>query len=186
MGKTEKEKMLAGELYCHDDEQLNAEGMRARRIFRQFNDMPIERVEERRGLLRELLGSMGSDLEIQPPFYCDYGYNIEIGDEVFMNYGCVILDVNPVKIGDRTLLAPYVQIYTAAHPMDWSVRANKLEYGIPVAIGSDVWIGGGAIVCPGVNIGDRTVIGAGSVVTKDIPSDVMAAGNPCRVKRELK
>lgn len=185
MAKTEKEKMLAGELYSHNDEQLNAEGMRARMLFQQFNDTPIEHVKERREILQQLLGSMGSNLEIQPPFYCDYGYNIEIGDEVFMNYGCVILDVAPVKIGDRTLLAPYVQIYTATHPKDWSVRARKLEYGIPVTIGSDVWIGGGAIICPGVTIGSRTVIGAGSVVTGDIPDGVMAAGNPCRVIRGL-
>lgn len=127
----------------------------------------------------------GAELWVQPPFYCDYGTNIIAGDNVFFNFNCVVLDVNQVKIGSRTLFGPNVQIYTATHPINYKERATGLEFAKPITIGEDVWIGGSVIICPGVTIGHRTVIGAGSVVTKDIPSDVFAAGNPCKVIREL-
>ncbi|RYZ22021.1 MAG: sugar O-acetyltransferase, partial [Chitinophagaceae bacterium] len=136
-------------------------------------------------VLHELLPHAPLDLQIQAPFYCDYGTNISIGENVFFNFNCVVLDVAPVRIGNRTLIGPAVQIYTATHPMDAATRALGLEAGAPVTIGDDVWIGGGAIILPGVTIGDRSVIGAGSVVTKDVPPDVFAAGNPCRVVRAL-
>ena len=135
-------------------------------------------------MLVEALGHVGAGVNIRPPFFCDYGYNISIGDGAFMNFNCVVLDVCKVTIGDFTLFGPAVQIYTATHPMNAALR-RKQESGKPVAIGADVWVGGGAISCPGVMIGSRTVIGAGSVVTRDIPDGVFAAGNPCRVIRRL-
>jgi maltose O-acetyltransferase len=138
----------------------------------------------RRALLENLLGTCGQDVFIQPPFHCDYGQNIHLGDKVYFNFNCVVLDVCEIRIGSYSLFGPSVQIYTATHPLDALERRGK-EFGKPVTIGSDVWVGGGAIICPGVTIGDRTVIGAGSVVTKDIPADVFAAGNPCRVIRQL-
>ena len=140
--------------------------------------------EERRTILRALFGSGGEDVWMQPPFFCDYGTNISLGTKCFFNFNCVILDVCPVRIGDYTLFGPAVQIYTALHPLDALLR-RKQEYGKPVTIGSDVWVGGGAIICPGVLIGARSVLGAGSVVTRDIPAGVFAAGNPCRVIREI-
>jgi maltose O-acetyltransferase len=132
-----------------------------------------------------LFPDSGKDLWLQPPFYCDYGYNIKLGDQVFFNFSCVLLDVAPIKIGDRTKIGPNVQIYTATHPINYKERASGLEYGKAISIGEDVWLGGSVVICPGVSIGERTIIGAGSVVTKDIPSDVFAAGNPCKVIRVL-
>lgn len=184
--KTEKEKMLAGELYNALDPQLAAERKQARILFKKLNDCSEDQKKERKKLLKELIPNSGSRLWIEPPFYCDYGLNITLGDNVFFNFNCVVLDVAKVTIGSRTLMAPNVQLYTATHPMGHIERAEGLESGKPITIGEDVWIGGGTIVCPGVTIGDRTVIGAGSVVTKDIPSDVVAAGNPCKVIRSLK
>ncbi len=128
---------------------------------------------------------METDAEIEPPFFCDYGTNITLGKKVFMNFNCVVLDVAPVQIGDFVLLGPAVQIYTATHPLQAAQRRLGLESGKKIIIGPDVWIGGGAIICPGVSIGARSVIGAGSVITKDIPEDVFAAGNPCQVRRPL-
>lgn len=183
--KTEKEKMLAGELYNALDPQLSAERKQARILFKKLNDCGEDQKKERRKLLKELIPHSGKNLWIEPPFYCDYGSNITLGDNVFFNFNCVVLDVAKVTIGSRTLMAPNVQLFTATHPMDHKERASGLESGKPITIGEDVWIGGGAIICPGVTIGDRTVIGAGSVVTKDIPSDVVAAGNPCKVIRKL-
>ena len=184
--KTEKEKMLAGELYDALDPQLVAERKNARILFKTLNDSRVDQKEERNQLIKELIPNSGKDLWLEPPFYCDYGSNITVGDTVFFNFNCIILDVAKVTIGDRTLFGPNVQIYTASHPMDDELRAAGLEHGRPVHIGKDVWVGGGAIICPGVRIGDRTVIGAGSVITKDIPADVFAAGNPCKVIRYLK
>ena len=128
---------------------------------------------------------MGRDFGLEPPFFCDYGYNITVGDQVFFNFNCVILDVNPVTIGDRCLFGPNVQIYAATHPVNAETRGSLLEFGKPVSIGSDVWIGGGAIICPGVSIGNRSIIAAGAVVTKDIPSDVLAGGNPARIIKPI-
>lgn len=177
--------MQDGELYSPLDEELIGEMTNARSLIKAFNESCEEDPDGRFAILKKLLPNVSSDLWIQPPFYCDYGYNIHVGRGVFLNYGCTILDVACVDIGSRTLLGPNVQVYTATHPLDPRLRAKGLEYAKPITIGSDVWIGGGAIVLPGVTIGDRTVVGAGSVVTADLPADVVAAGNPCRVIRSL-
>jgi maltose O-acetyltransferase len=184
--KTEKEKMLAGELYNALDPQLLEERVKGRMLLKELNDSPEDQLEEREKILKKLIPGSGSDLWIQPPFYCDYGTNISIGDKVFFNFNCVVLDVAQVTIGSRTLFGPNVQIYTATHPLDHAERATGLEYAKPITIGNDVWVGGSVVICPGVTIGDRSVIGAGSVVTRDIPEDVIAAGNPCRITRSLK
>lgn len=177
--------MLSGELYNALDKELSEERLRARLLLKEFNDLREDEEEGRHRLLQDLIPDAGSDLWIQPPFYCDYGTNIVIGNRVFFNFNCVVLDVMQVKIGSRTQFGPNVQIYTATHPMNAAERASGLEYARPVTIGEDVWVGGNAVICPGVTIGDRSVIGAGSVVTRDIPSDVFAAGNPCRVIRGI-
>lgn len=183
--KTEKEKMLAGELYDATDEQLANERLKTRLLIKALNDTREDEVEERNRILKELIPNAGEGLWLQPPFYCDYGSNIELGEKVFFNFNCVVLDVMKVTIGSRTLFGPNVQVYTATHPMDYKERAAGLEYAKPITIGEDVWVGGSVVICPGVTIGDRSVIGAGSVVTKDIPANVFAAGNPCKVIRNL-
>ena len=182
---TEKEKMLSGELYDALDKQLTEDRLNARLLLKQLNDSREDQAKERTRILKQLIPNAGDGLWIQPPFYCDYGTNIKVGEKVFFNFNCVVLDVMSVTIGDRTLFGPNVQLYTATHPMDFNERAKGLEFARPITIGEDVWVGGSVVVCPGVTIGDRSVIGAGSVVTKDIPSDVFAAGNPCRVIRDL-
>ena len=181
---TEKEKMLAGELYDPLDPQLVQERTRCRDLCKLFNDSREDQQEERKRILAELFGRP-TDVWIQPPFFCDYGRNISLGEKVFFNFNCVVLDVMQVTIGDSVLFGPSVQIYTATHPLSAAERRAGLELAQPVTIGSDVWVGGGAIICPGVAIGDRSVIGAGSVVTRPIPQDVFAAGNPCRIVRPL-
>ncbi len=183
--KTEKEKMLAGELYDANDPQLVRDRVHCRERCRRLNATVADSPEEMATLLADLVGQP-TDAFITPPFHCDYGTNLHFGKQVYFNFNCVILDVLPVTIGDHTLIGPAVQIYTATHPLNADERRGGLEGGAPVTIGRDVWIGGGAILCPGVTIGDRSVIGAGSVVTRSIPSDVVAAGNPCRVIRSLK
>ncbi|HOL70895.1 MAG TPA: sugar O-acetyltransferase [Bryobacteraceae bacterium] len=181
---TEREKMLAGELYDPFDPELVFARTRARDLCRLLNATPDSAQDERRRILKELFGSGGDTVWMQPPFYCDYGSNIHLGERVFFNFNCVVLDVCSVRIGDYTLFGPAVQIYTPMHPFNAALRREQ-EYGKPVEIGSDVWVGGGAIILPGVRIGSRAVIGAGSVVTRDIPENVFAAGNPCRVIREI-
>lgn len=183
--KTEKEKMLSEELYDASDEELLNERLRARLLIHRLNNLRESSGVERLEILKELLPSSGDDLHIESPFHCDYGTNIEIGDNVFLNFNCIILDVALVKVGNRTKIGPNVQIYTATHPVNYKERAVGLEQGKKIIIGDDVWIGGSAVICPGITIGDRTVIGAGSVVTKDMPSDVLAGGNPCKVIRKL-
>lgn len=183
--RTEKEKMLAGELYNALDAELSEERLRARMLLKELNNSEEGEKEKRKRLLSELLPNSGVNLWLQPPFFCDYGTNLYIGDNVFFNFNCVVLDVMRVQIGNRTMFGPSVQIYAATHPLSAKERATGLEYGRPVIIGEDVWVGGGVVICPGVTIGDRSVIGAGSVVTRDIPSDVFAAGNPCRVIRGI-
>lgn len=183
--KTEKEKMLAGELYTGEDPHLKTERSETRILLKKYNDSTDDQRLLRKEILRKLIGGYSKGLYIEPPFYCDYGSHISVGENVYFNFNCVVLDVNKISIGSRTLFGPNVQIYAATHPMDHKIRAEMLEFGKPVSIGSDVWVGGGAIICPGVHIGDRTVIGAGSVVTKDIPSDCFAAGNPCKVIKKL-
>ena len=177
--------MLAGELYNATDTELAADRLKARLLTKQLNATTDERPEQRLSILSQLMPGAGEGLWLEPPFYCDYGYNIHLGERVFFNFNCVVLDVMPVTVGSRTLFGPNVQIYTAMHPFNYAERASGLEYAKPVTIGHDVWVGGSAVICPGVTIGSRSIIGAGSVVTKDIPADVFAAGNPCRVIRPL-
>lgn len=186
MAKSEKEKMLSGELYQPLDPQLSDDRLKARLLIKALNDTGEDQTGERNRILKELIPNTGNDLWLQPPFYCDYGYNMEIGAKVFFNFNCVVLDVARVIIGSRTMFGPNVQIYTATHPMDAETRVSGLELAREIIIGEDVWVGGSAVVCPGVTIGDRSVIGAGSIVTRNIPADVFAAGNPCRVIRSLK
>jgi maltose O-acetyltransferase len=171
--------MLAGALYDAGDPELVAARERSEQLMRRYNADGDEAV------LRELLGEVGKDVWVRPPFFCDYGWNISLGDNTFLNFNCVILDVVPVTIGKRVQIASAVQILTADHPLDVETRATGLESGRPIVIEDDVWIGGGAIVCPGVTIGRGSVIGAGSVVVRDIPAGVVAVGNPCRVLREI-
>jgi len=184
MMRSERDKMLAGELYDAMDPALVAARNHARALCQALNRSREEDVQERHRILQELFGAGGESVWMQPPFYCDYGSNIELGERVFFNFNCVVLDVCKVRIGSFTLLGPAVQIYTPLHPLDAQLR-RKQEYGKPVEIGTDVWIGGGTIILPGVRIGDRAVIGAGSIVTRDVPEDTFAAGNPCRVIRNL-
>jgi maltose O-acetyltransferase len=181
---TEQEKMLAGELYDPLDPALVRARDRARDLCQELNATREAEQDRRRHILKELLGAGGDDVWMQPPFFCDYGANILLGKRCFFNFNCVVLDVCRVRVGDHTLFGPAVQIYTATHPLDAELRRTR-EFGKPVEVGSDVWVGGGAILCPGVKVGDRAVIGAGSVVTRDIPPGVFAAGNPCRVIREI-
>lgn len=183
--KTEKEKMLSGELYNASDSELSNERLKARLLLKDLNDSREDEGDKREKIVTELIPNSGNNLWLQPPFYCDYGTNILLGENVFFNFNCIVLDVAQVKIGNRTKLGPNVQIYTATHPIDYKERATGLESGKAISIGEDVWIGGSVIICPGITIGDRTVIGAGSVVTKDIPSDVFVAGNPCKIIRKL-
>lgn len=183
--KTEKQKMLAGELYLGFDPALVAEREQASRLLRTYNQTTVDEREKQTALLQQLFAQVGEGTQIVPPFHCDYGSHISVGDRFYMNYGCVILDCNKVEIGNDVLCAPYVQIYTAYHPTDPTVRRSGRELAAPIRIGNNVWIGGGVIICPGVTIGDNTTIGAGSVVTKDIPANVVAVGNPCRVLRHL-
>lgn len=182
---TEKEKMLAGELYDATDPQLVAERRRARDLLHALNASRDGQRELRMDIVRRLVGAAGEGVWIEPPFFCDYGSNIRLGDRVYFNFNCVVLDVAPVTIGSDVLLGPAVQIYTATHPLDPAARRSGLEAAKPIAIGSDVWVGGGAILLPGVTVGDGTVIAAGSVVAGDVPAGVLAAGNPCRVIRPL-
>jgi len=183
--RPEKDKMLAGEHYDASDPQLVAERLRARTLCQALNALPPEDDARRTALLADLFGTQ-TNVYVTPPFHCDYGRNITLGRNVYFNFNCVILDVAPVRIGDNVLFGPAVQVYTATHPLDADLRRSGIESGKPIVIGDDAWIGGGAIVNPGVTIGARSVIGAGSVVTKDVPDDVFAAGNPCRVIRALR
>lgn len=182
---TEKELMLSGQLYDASDPELVKLRLRARQVTRAYNSTNEDQRDIRRTLLNRLLGQMPPKIEIEPPFRCDYGWNIHLGQNFYANFGVVMLDVGEIRIGDNVLLAPNVQIYTAHHPISPDERLTGRELGSPVTIGNNVWIGGGAIVLPGVSIGDNSVIGAGSVVTKDIPANVVAAGNPCRVLRAI-
>jgi maltose O-acetyltransferase len=183
--KTEKQKMLAGELYDPGDPELTAWRRRTRLLLKALNDTRDDQPEERARLLGALIPQAGPGLTIEPPFFCEYGGNITLGERAYFNFNCVVLDVAPVAIGPRVLVGPGVQILTATHPLGAAERARGLELARPIAIGADVWIGGGAIVCPGVRLGARAVIGAGSVVTRDIPEGVLAVGNPCRVVRAI-
>ena len=176
--------MVAGGMYDPLDPELASARARARNLCLDLNATREGEQEERRRILRALFGKGGETVWMQPPFFCDYGSNIELGERVFFNFNCIVLDVCPVRIGDFTLFGPAVQIYTPLHPFNAEQRRRE-EFGKPVEIGSDVWVGGGAIILAGVQIGSRAVIGAGSVVARDVPEGVFAAGNPCTVIREI-
>ena len=178
-----KRRMLAGELYSGQDAELVADHLRARRLMDRINAAPADAEAERQALFQALFASFGEGAVIRPPFHCDYGSNIRIGRRSFVNYGCVMLDCGAITIGDDVQIGPAVQIYTPDHPLDPAERRSGLESARPVVVGNNVWLGGGAIICPGVTIGADTVVGAGSVVVRDLPPGVVAVGNPCRVVR---
>lgn len=182
--RTEKQKMLAGEPYDAADPTLTLERLQARLLCRDLAALAPAETVRAQALLAQLMGA-ATDARITPPFFCDYGYNLRLGANVYFNVNCVVLDVMPVSIGSHTMFGPGVHIYTAMHPLDAAERRTGLESARPVTIGADVWVGGSVVVCPGVSIGDGAVIGAGSVVTRDVPAGVFAAGNPCRVLRTL-
>ncbi|SEH95639.1 maltose O-acetyltransferase [Halobacillus karajensis] len=182
---TEKEKMLAGEWYQSRDEELIVERSRARQLMNSLNQTKDTEEHYRKQLIDDLFGTIEGEIGLEPPFYCDYGYNIHVGDGFFANYNCAFLDVCEIRFGRRVLVGPNVQIYTATHPMNREMRASGLEAGRPISIGDDVWIGGSAVINPGVTIGDNVVVGAGAVVTKDIPSNVFVGGNPAKFIRHM-
>ncbi|WP_217585868.1 sugar O-acetyltransferase [Lentibacillus saliphilus] len=182
---TEKEKMIQGKPYKANDEQLFQERQYAKEVLYTWNALPPTELTKRHDVLKDLLGHVEDNFFIEPPFRCDYGYNISVGDNFYANYNCTILDCAPVTIGNNVMLAPNVCLFTAGHPIHAAPRIEGWEHACPITIGDNVWIGGGAIINPGVSIGDNTVIGAGSVVTKDIPANVVAVGNPCRVMRDI-
>ncbi|WED28634.1 sugar O-acetyltransferase [Vibrio sp. DW001] len=183
--RTEKEKMLAGEAYLAWDKELYSERVACRKTLQILNNS-LPNSDEWKASITQLISNATDDTYIEPPFRCDYGGNIRVGKNFYANFNCIILDVNRVDIGDNVLLAPNVQIYTAGHPTDVKSRVEEgVEFGLPITIGDNVWIGGGVIICPGVSIGTNSVIGAGAVVTKDVPENVVAAGNPCRVIKKI-
>jgi maltose O-acetyltransferase len=183
--RSQRERMLAGELYIADDPELAAESLRAMTLMEAYNGSSPSDPEARRRILAELLGSLGEGTEIRPPFYCDYGRHIEVGARTFANFGLVALDVARITIGDDVQIGPYVQLLTPTHPLEPEPRRQKWEAAEPITIEDNVWLGGGAIVCPGVTIGADTVVGAGSVVARDLPAGVLALGAPARVVRPL-
>lgn len=182
---TQKERMLAGLPYKAWLDGLMEERQACKEKIYEFNNLRPDQRERATEIITELFGKTGKDVYIEPPFHCDYGYNIEVGDNFWVNYNLTILDVGKVTAGDNVLIAPNVSIYTAGHPVHPDSRNSGYEYGIPITIGSNVWIGGSSVILPGVTIGDNVVIGAGSVVTKDLPDNVIAAGNPCKVIRQI-
>ena len=182
---TERERMLSGQLYDAGDETLTAARGRAKRLTWRYHQLDPTDWDSRTQILQELLGHLGEDSWIEPPFRCDYGTQISIGDHFFANYDCIFLDVAPITIGNRVMFGPRVCLYTAGHPLDAATRNTGLEFGKPIAIGDDVWLGGNVVVLPGVTIGAGTVVAAGSVVRRDLPPHVLAAGNPCQVLRSI-
>lgn len=180
--RSEKSKMLAGELYRASDPELVADHLRALRLLEAYNATTADEGERRLTMLRRLLGAVGDGAVIKPTFRCDYGYNVRVGRGLFVNYDCVFLDCAPIEIGDDVQIGPAVQIYTATHPLDPDVRRSGLEAASPVRIGNNVWIGGAAVLLPGITVGDDAVIGAGSVVTRDVPPGAVVVGNPARAR----
>lgn len=182
----EKEKMLAGELYDGNyNKELEEERLKAKNLCFEYNNIKPSNKEEKKNLMRKILGNTKENFVIEQPFMCDYGWNIEIGENFYSNHNLIILDGNKVKFGDNVFIAPNCGFYTAGHPLDYETRNKGLEYAKPIEVGNNVWIGGNVVVLPGVSIGDNVVIGAGSVVTKDIPSNSVAVGNPCRVIKNI-
>ena len=182
---TEKAKMLNGELYDSSDKQLVDELIKAKKLCNQYNNLCIEDIEKGNEIIKKLFSKTGNEFMIMPNFYCDYGFNIEIGEKFYSNHNLVILDANKVEFGDNVFIGPNCGFYTSGHPLDYQTRNKGLEYAKPIKVGSNVWIGGNVCVMPGVTIGDNVVIGAGSVVNKDIPSNRVAVGNPCKVIKEI-
>lgn len=184
--KSEKEKAQAGELYdANNDAQLLAERDLCKEVCFRYNHLPPSRVEERNDIIKGLFGKTGASFQIEQPFYCDYGYNIEIGENFYANVNCIILDGAKVTFGNNVFIAPGCGFYTAGHPLNVAQRTSGLEYAYPITIGNNVWIGAQSVILPGVTIGDNSIIGAGSVVTQDIPANVVAVGNPCRVLKDI-
>jgi maltose O-acetyltransferase len=183
--RTQRQRMLDGDLYIADDPELAADALRARRLQDRFNATVADAGGERRRILEELLGRFGAGSEIRPPFFCDYGYQIRIGAGVFANFGLIALDVAPITIGDDVQIGPSVQLLTPTHPVEADLRLAKWEAARPITLGANVWLGGGVIVLAGVDVGDNTVVGAGSVVTRSLPANVVAVGAPARVIRSL-
>ena len=177
--------MLRGELYLASDPELAADLARCQEVLERYNAIPDADGDGRDRVLRELLGEVGEGVAVRPPFRCDYGWNISIGSRTFVNYGCVMLDVVPIRIGAHCQIASGVQLLAATHPLEAAPRRDGWEYGEPITLGDNVWLGGGVVVCPGVTIGDDTVVGAGAIVTRDLPAGVVAVGNPARVLRDL-
>jgi maltose O-acetyltransferase len=182
---TEKEKMLRGDPYDAGDPDLVAERERAGKLLREYNATTKGEGDRRADLLADLFGSVGEDSHVEPPLRCDYGYNVRVGENFYANFDCVFLDVREIRFGANCFLGPGVHAYAATHPIDAETRGEGLEYGDPVTVGDDVWIGGRAVLNPGVTVGDRSVVGAGAVVTRDVPADVVVQGNPAEVVRRL-
>ncbi|MBM9593913.1 sugar O-acetyltransferase [Roseitranquillus sediminis] len=180
--RSEKDKMLAGELYVAEGPEIAADSARANAWMDRFNGRLAMPREERHAMLVELFAHAGEGAFIRPPFHCDYGYNISLGAGAFLNFGCIILDVVEVAIGEMTQIGPGVQILTADHPRDPALRRQRLEFGRPVRIGANVWVGGGALFMPGVTVGDDATVGAGAVVTRDVPAGATVVGNPARIR----
>jgi len=183
--RTQRERMLAGDLYLASEPRLAAENARAIRLSDRYNRLSVDDAAERRRILEELLGFVGEEVVIRAPFQCDYGFQLHIGARTFVNFGLIALDVATITIGEDVQIGPNVQLLTATHPLDPETRRAKWESGEPIVIGDNVWLGGGVIVCPGVTIGENTVVGAGAVVVNDLPANVIAVGNPARVIREV-
>lgn len=183
---SEKEKMLSGQMYNAADEELTKDRERCKCLCHRYNSLSPELVDERKNLMTQILGKTGENFLIEPNFWCDYGYNIEIGENFYVNHNCVMLDCAKITFGDNVFIAPNCGFYTAGHPLDFETRNSGLEFAKPIKVGNNVWIGGGVTVLPDVEIGDNVVIGAGSVVTKSIPANTVTVGNPCRVIKENK
>ena len=183
--QSEKEKMLSGKPYKSFGEELLGERQYAKEFVFDFNNSRPAEIGKRNDIVKKLFGKTGKTFFIEPPFRCDYGYNIEIGENFYANYNCIILDCAKVIIGDNVLFAPNVSLYTAGHPIHYTIRNQEIEYAFPITIGNNVWIGGNVVINPGITIGDNTVIGAGSIVTKNIPANVIAVGNSCKVLRQI-
>lgn len=183
--RSEKEKMLAGDLYIAHDSELKKDFHHAKKLVREFNHTTEDQPDKRARIIKELFKQSGSGVYLEPPFYTDYGCNTTVGDNFYANYEAIILDIAPVKIGNNVLFGPRVGVYTAGHPIDAVIRNEGYEYGKPITIGNDVWVGANVAINPGVTIGNNVVIGSGSIVTKDIPDNVIAVGNPCHVLRPI-